>query len=82
MKANDLAGLEKQNQFLHEEVALVKQSNEQISEELGQLRRKYDDLFEGRDLMELLASLARKQKSMAGALKEIISKRFDVVLPR
>ena len=65
VKANDLAGLEKQNQSLHEEVALIKQSNEQISEELSKLRRKYDDLFAGKGFMELLASLAKKEKEMS-----------------
>ena len=65
VKAHDLAGLEKQNQVLHEEMALIKQTNEQISEELSKLRRKYDDLFEGKGIMELLASLARKEKEMS-----------------
>ncbi len=64
VKANDFATLEKKNQVLQEEVALVKQTNEQMSKELGELRRKYDDLFEGKGFMKLLASLAKEQKAM------------------
>ena len=82
VKANDLSRLEKQGQALREELALVKQSNEQVSKDLEELKRKYDELFEGKGFMELLASLARKQKSMAETLKEITGKRFDVMLTK
>ena len=82
VKANDLAGLEKQNVVLKEEMTLVKASNEQISDELSKLGRKYDDFFEGKDFMELLASLAKKQKEMSRALKQITGKKFDIVMPK
>ena len=82
VKANDISMLEKQNQALKEEMALVKQSNEHISEELSELRSKYEDLFEGRGFMKLLSSLAKKQKAMAEALKEITGERFDILLPK
>jgi len=78
----DLAGLEKQNQSLHEEVTLVRQSNEQISEELSKLRRKYDDLLEGKDFMELLSSLAEQQGGMALELNQLTGQEFDSVLSR
>ncbi|MCK4578708.1 MAG: site-specific integrase [Candidatus Marinimicrobia bacterium] len=81
VKANDLAGLEKQNVILKEEISLVKASNEQLGQQLAEIKQKYDELFEGKGFMELLASLARKQKSMAETLQEFTGKRFDVVLP-
>lgn len=80
VKANDLSVLEKQNQSLHEEVALVKQANEQISEELSKLRRKYDNLFEGKGFMELLVSLAKNQEEMAVILVSASGEEFDIVL--
>lgn len=82
VKANDLAGLEKQNVALKEELALVKASDEQLSQQVAEIKQKYEELFEGKGFMELLASLARKQKSMAETLKKITGKRFDVVLPK
>ncbi len=81
VKANDLAGLEKQNVVLKEEIALVKASNEELGQQLAEIKQKYDELFGGKGFMELLASLARKQKSMAETLQEFTGKRFDVVLP-
>lgn len=61
---------------------LSKESNEQLGEELSELRTKYDDLFEGKGFMRLLAALAKKQNAIAETFKEMTGKRFDIVLPR
>ncbi|MCH8836351.1 MAG: site-specific integrase [Candidatus Marinimicrobia bacterium] len=82
VKANDVHSLEKQNRTLQEEMALVRASNEQISEELFELKRKYENLFKGKGFMALLASLANKQKDMSAAIEQITGKRFDIVLPK
>ena len=81
VKANDLASLESQNQTLQEEIALIKQTNEQINKELLDLRKKYDNLFEGKDFMKLLSSLAKKQQVMIETFNGCKGKRSDARLP-
>ena len=81
-KAHDLAGLERQNQALQEEMALLKQGNQQLGTELAQLRKKYDDLFEGKGFMKLLSALANKQNTMVETLMEVVGESIDVVPPR
>ena len=61
VKANDLAGVEKQNQGLREEIALVKASNEQLGQQMAEIKTKYDELFEGKGLLRLLAKLVKRQ---------------------
>jgi len=80
VQANDLATLEKQNQSLHEEVALVKQSNEQIGEELSELRTKYDDLFDGKGIIRLLAAVTAK-KDIVGSDNRVKNNGFDILFP-
>jgi len=77
VKANDMAGIEKQNQVLQEEMALLKQGNEQLGTELPQLRKKYNDLFEVKGFMTLLSSLSKKQKQMSKAFERFTGKKFD-----
>ena len=80
VKANDLSMLEKQNQGLREEIALIKQSNEQIGKELRQLRTKYDDVFEGKGFMNVLHALATRQEEMSKILERITNGDFDLVV--
>ena len=81
VKANDLAGLEKQNVGLKEEIALVKASNEQLGQQMAEIKRKYDELFEGKGLINLLFSLTKKQKEMSKVLWRNTWEKFDAVLP-
>ena len=73
------AKFEKQNQALQEELILLKQGNEQLGAKLAQLRKNYDDFFEGKGLMRLLAKLVEKQKKMAEEFEGVRGKKFDIV---
>ncbi len=63
VKANDLVDAQRQNQDLKEEIALVKASNEQIGQQMAEIKGKYDELFEGKGLIRLLAALVKLEHS-------------------
>jgi len=46
---------------LKEEIALVKASNEELGQQMAEIKQKYDELFEGKGLLKLLATLVEKQ---------------------
>ncbi len=62
VQSNNLAGLEKQNVAMKEEIALVKASNEQLGQQLAEIKQNYDELFEGKGLMRLLAKIMEMSK--------------------
>ena len=72
--------LEKQNQKYIEELSFVKQSNEELSGQLKQIKEEYNNVFQGKNFMKLLVTLANKQKEISKLLEQVGKNKFDVVL--
>ena len=80
VKAYDMSRLEKQNQKYIEELSFVKQTNEDLSEELKQIKEEYNRVFQGKNFMKLLFTLAEKQEKMSKLIEQMKKEKFDIVL--
>jgi len=80
VKAYDMFKLEKQNQKLSEDLSFVKQTNEDLTNQVNQIKEEYNRVFQGKDFMKLLAFLSKKQEEMSNVIERITKKKFDVVL--
>jgi len=80
VKSNDISKLEKQNRKLAEEISLVKQTNADLNIMFNQLNEKYNRLFHGKGIMNLLLSLANKQDDVSSAIAKLSGQEFDISL--
>jgi integrase len=63
IKSKDNADLEKQNQILKEDLSHVKNSNDELQKQVADLSIKFENLFQGKDIMKLIVSLADKMNN-------------------
>jgi len=70
VKAYDMSRFEKNNQKLSEELSIVRQTNNDLLVQLKQLNEKYDRIFQGKDFMKLLCSLALKQGEKSNIFRQ------------
>lgn len=80
VKAYDMVKLEKQNQKYIEDLSIVKQTNEDLSRQLKQMKEEYDNVFQGKNFMKLFISLAKKQDELSKQLEQVKKEKFDIVL--
>jgi len=79
VKTYDISNLEKNNRNLSEQISLVRQENEVLSNQLKQINEKYDRIFQGKDFMKILYSLALKQEKVAKEIKGFSNTKYDEV---
>ena len=81
VKNNDISTLKKQNQSLKEAFLMVKESHKDLTLEIEKLKKQLNELFEGKNFMKLMMALKENQRKMSKMNKQMIRKKFDIILP-
>jgi predicted nucleic acid-binding Zn-ribbon protein len=81
VKAEETAGLNRHNQVLKEELALLMESHSELSKEFENLKKELDDIRSGKGFMRLLLAVAKQQDGMPEVFRQVSGKKFDVALP-
>lgn len=80
VKTHDISKLEKDNQILKEELAIVKEFNRELKADVEEVKKEIREIYKGRNFMKLLMGLVENQRKMSHALEEITGRKFDVIM--
>ena len=60
VNAHDLSSLEKQNAILKEEISMIKEANNQLSNQQSELQKQLNNIQDGRDFLKLIHNIINK----------------------
>jgi len=81
IKMTETADIEKQNGLLKEQIIMLKESNNEISQQLNIVKDDISQIREGKGFMKLLMDIATKQKDGSKNSGDISRDSFEVILP-
>ncbi len=80
VKTHDISKLEKDNQFLKEELAIVREFNRELKADVEEVKKEMGEIYEGKNFMKLLTALTENQRKISKTIEQMTGKKFDVIL--